>query len=70
MKLLSIVLIFLPSTFVFSQTKLKNNLKNEVTFLASDALEGRSTGKRGELLAAGYIMGKFYKSEVVCCFFD
>jgi len=37
------------------------NLKIDVVYLASDYLEGRQTGKRGEALAAEYIIHRFKK---------
>ena len=58
----------------FSQTTTKNtntpqwntksktqNLKSHIMVLASDSLEGREVGKRGELLAADYISNHFKK---------
>lgn len=35
------------------------SMQEDVTFLASDALQGRETGTEGELLAANYIQGRF-----------
>jgi len=35
------------------------NLKNEITYLASDKLEGRRTGTNGEKLAYEYLSGQF-----------
>lgn len=39
--------------------QLEKNLKKHISFLASDALEGRETGKKGESLASDYITGQF-----------
>jgi len=32
----------------------ENNIKDDVTFLADDKLEGRQTGTEGEVLASDY----------------
>ncbi|BAO75519.1 probable aminopeptidase [Winogradskyella sp. PG-2] len=37
----------------------ENRIKEDVTFLADDKLEGRQTGTQGEVLAAGYISKRF-----------
>ena len=53
-------LIFLG--FVFSckpQINKENLIAEDVTFLASDALEGRQTGTKGEKEAATYIENRF-----------
>ena len=42
--------------------KVIENLKTEITFLASDRLEGRRTGTEGEKLAYEYISGQFEKA--------
>ncbi len=39
-----------------------DELRSHVKYLASDELEGRRTGTRGNLLAAGYIAGEFARS--------
>ncbi len=58
----SIVLLFLLSTvFSFSQEK-ENELQQvmiDVVYLASDFLEGRETGTKGEALAADYIAYRY-----------
>lgn len=42
--------------------KVIENLKTEITFLASDRLEGRRTGTEGEKLAYEYVSGQFEKA--------
>ncbi len=42
-----------------SNTKMIKQIKKDVNFLASDALEGRRTGTYGEMKAAKYIAAKF-----------
>ncbi|TXD54179.1 MULTISPECIES: M28 family peptidase [unclassified Polaribacter] len=42
----------------------ENQLKEDVTFLASDALEGRQTGTEGEKKAATYIAKRFKELEL------
>jgi len=42
-----------------SKTDLGISLKNDVTFLASDELEGREIGTTGEKKAAAYIVDRF-----------
>ena len=42
-----------------SNKQLIQNLKTHIQFLASDLLEGRRTGTKGEMLAAHYIANKF-----------
>ncbi|WP_405562986.1 M28 family peptidase [Polaribacter sp. Asnod6-C07] len=39
----------------------ENRIKEDVTFLASDELEGRQTGTEGEKKAAAYISKRFYE---------
>ncbi|HPH99473.1 MAG TPA: M20/M25/M40 family metallo-hydrolase [Chitinophagaceae bacterium] len=41
------------------EKQLIQNLKTHIQFLASDLLEGRRTGTKGEMLAAHYIANKF-----------
>lgn len=41
------------------EKQLIQNLKTHIQFLASDSLEGRRTGTKGEMLAAHYITNKF-----------
>ncbi len=61
MKIIVAFILLGYAGIVASQINVNNELKKDVTFLASDVLEGRNTGTKGELLAAGYIMGKFYE---------
>ena len=58
---ISILLFIFLDLSLFEQTKeeIINNMIDEVTYLASDKLEGRATGTKSEKLAAKYISGKF-----------
>ena len=53
-------LIFLGFIFACKpQINQEERIKEDVTFLASDALEGRQTGTKGEKEAAKYIENRF-----------
>jgi Zn-dependent M28 family amino/carboxypeptidase len=55
-----IVLLFLFSLSSCKQEAVKNvSIKEDVTFLSDDALEGRQTGTNGEKAAAEYIAERF-----------
>jgi len=55
-----IFLIFLCVAISCNQTHTpKNNIKEDVAFLADDKLEGRQTGTDGEKKAADYIKNRF-----------
>ncbi len=66
-----ITLLFISFLFVgfnaisqlstFDDTKVLANLKAHITYLASNKLEGRETGKKGEELASKYIIEQFKK---------
>lgn len=43
----------------------QNNLKKDVSYLASDELEGRQTGTKGEKAAATYIKNRFKELELL-----
>ena len=45
--------------------KVIENLKAEITYLASDKLQGRKTGTQGEKLAYDYIAGQFKKIGLI-----
>lgn len=53
---LSLLLIF---TDISAQDNTLSELKQHITFLADDKLEGRLTGSKGEMLAAEYIAKEF-----------
>jgi len=60
------LLLFLPSLVAqhksskkFAKTIKADDLKEHLTFLASDSLEGRETGERGQKIAAEYIANHF-----------
>jgi Zn-dependent M28 family amino/carboxypeptidase len=58
--LLAIVLIFLIGSGSISAQKIsEKQMKKDVEYLASDELEGRDTGSKGEALAAEYVSGRF-----------
>ena len=40
-------------------TTYKNEIKEDVAYLANDKLEGRQTGTKGEKLAADYLVNRF-----------
>lgn len=44
---------------IYAETITIKDLKEDLTILASDALEGRETGKRGQKMAAAYIKAHF-----------
>ena len=52
-------LLLLLLVFICCKEESPVSLKEDVTFLASDALKGRETGTKGELLAADYIRKRF-----------
>ncbi|NVK52237.1 MAG: M28 family peptidase [Flavobacteriaceae bacterium] len=57
-----IIFIFLLLLVSCNQEhKPENRIKEDVTFLADDTLEGRQTGTVGEIKAAEYIKGRFEK---------
>jgi aminopeptidase YwaD len=65
----NLYLILLSTLFLWNISKAQNlddaqikaNLKQHITYLASDKLEGRETGKKGEQLAEKYIIEQFTK---------
>ena len=62
---LSSILFFLIFTLSCSNNSLhKNNVIIDVEYLSSDELEGRSTGSKGEELAANYIKKRFKEMNV------
>jgi aminopeptidase YwaD len=48
-----------------TDTQISSNLKNHVSYLADDKLEGRRTGTEGERLAMEYISGQFKSLNLV-----
>ena len=53
------IFITVANTTAQNQQEIITNMKEEVSFLASDQLEGRQTGTKGEKIAAEYIKEKF-----------
>jgi hypothetical protein len=67
MKYLFILLLFITSAASAQRLKKTDkevieNLKKEITFLASDKLQGRRTGSEGEKLAYEYLASQFEKA--------
>jgi Zn-dependent M28 family amino/carboxypeptidase len=48
-----------PTAVKYAATITEKNLKDDLTIIASDALEGRETGKRGQKMAAAFIAAYF-----------
>ncbi|PHR70046.1 MAG: arginyl aminopeptidase [Lutibacter sp.] len=48
-----------PTVMKYAETITVEDMKEDLTILASDALEGRETGKRGQKMAAAYIRAHF-----------
>ena len=65
MKHISLLVIFIT---LFSckkeEQQIKSLIKEDVTFLADDALKGRETGTEGERMAADYIAKRFKELEL------
>jgi len=65
MKKLLLILLCLPfigfgqENKMFSETIIVEDLERHLNILASDSLEGRETGKKGQKMAADYIMNHF-----------
>lgn len=49
----------LDQSIIYAKTITSDDLKDHLSILASDALEGRETGKRGQKMAAAYIQHHF-----------
>ena len=71
MKTIQTLLILTVSTMLISQENIKysetitsKDLYKHISVLASDSLEGRETGKRGQKMAADYIMNHFKDIEI------
>ena len=60
-----VLLLLLPSILFsqeniqFSETIIIEDLERHLNILASDSLEGRETGKKGQKMAADYIVNHF-----------
>ena len=59
MKYISFLVFFIMLTSCKQEYQYKNQIKNDVVFLADDKLEGRQTGTKGEKEAAKYIAERF-----------
>ena len=51
--------IFSQDNIKYSKTILKKDLEKHLTIIASDSLEGRETGKKGQKIAAEYLKNHF-----------
>lgn len=58
---LTIAALFFAAQAIFAQTISEKNLRQHVTFLASDKLKGRGTGTKEEQKAAKYLAKQFKK---------
>ena len=71
MKTLLILFIGLTTTVLaqdnikFAETINIQDLERHLTILASDSLEGRETGKKGQKMAADYIMNHFKNTGIL-----
>tara|TARA_R110002073_G_scaffold57778_4_gene146766 strand:- start:188986 stop:190209 length:1224 start_codon:yes stop_codon:yes gene_type:complete len=59
MKKISLLVLFLSLLGCKEAYQPENKIKEDVTFLAADKLEGRQTGTKGEIAAAEYIANRF-----------
>lgn len=59
MKKISLLVLFITLLGCKKEHLYENKIKEDVTFLADDKLEGRETGTDGELMAAEYIAKRF-----------
>ena len=59
MKQISLLVLFLTLLGCKNEYSYHNTMKADVTFLADDKLEGRSTGTEGEKKASDYIAKRF-----------
>tara|TARA_B100001250_G_C19785860_1_gene784097 strand:- start:364 stop:1398 length:1035 start_codon:yes stop_codon:yes gene_type:complete len=55
------VALFSQENIKFSKSIVIEDLEKHLTILASDSLEGRETGKKGQKMAADYLMNQFKK---------
>ena len=53
------LILFGQENVKFSETIIVEDLERHLNILASDSLEGRETGKKGQKMAADYIMNHF-----------
>ena len=65
MRYLTLLLATFGSTALFSQKKetVVAQIKSDITYLASDQLEGRLTGSSGELKSSLFIADEFKKNK-------
>ena len=62
--LLLLMLAFSVSAQKVKQSKFEKNLRKHVSYLASDALEGRRAGEKGGTFAAGYVANMFARYKL------
>lgn len=67
-KLLLLIATLFSSTFSYAQKKadkkIIKQLKADISYLASEELEGRRTASEGELKAAAYIAARYKKEKI------
>lgn len=61
---LSLTVFAQSKKYDHSDTQMYREIEADVRFLASDALEGRATGERGEILASEYIQSRFIALDI------
>ena len=59
MKQIALLVIFISLVGCKKEAEYENRIKEDVTFLADDSLEGRQTGTEGEKKASDYIVKRF-----------
>jgi len=59
MKRISLLVLFISLLGCKKDYQIENKIKEDVSFLADDKLEGRETGTKGEKAAAAYIVKRF-----------
>ena len=66
--ILILVFLLFISNYTFSQnekTHILQQMKEDISYLASDKLKGRQTGTNGEKRAAKYISKKFEENNLI-----
>ena len=59
MKQIAIIVFFITLASCQKEQPMESKIKEDVTYLADDKLEGRKTGTEGEKMAAEYIANRF-----------
>jgi hypothetical protein len=61
---LSLLFVLFNALFVTAGAQIADNLKQHISYLASDSLHGRATGSADEKKAATYIIENFKKDHI------